>query len=239
MRRRALAAGLATLLCAQGVAADGATLALTSLGALANFGVCLFLSAQIDEDDEAADEAAEEAEAEAAAGEPDAQEASGALQEPGDLYTRRGLVVGVGGSTGFEFFDDDGASGEEVDFGLAARAGFRCTDRMSSELAYEWQEGFDVENSSNDPHWTLTSNAKLHLLTGRLQPFLLAGVGILHGEVPGEKRRTDVAARIGGGVDFYLTEQVAFSLDASYVAPGGDVKQLDYLSVGWGLQLHF
>ena len=243
MRRRALAAGLALSLCAHSAAADGATQALASLGALANFGLCLFLSAQVDEVDEAADEAAGEAadaaKARAAAGKPDAPDARAAEPAAAQIYARRGLVAGLGATTGIEFFDGDQARGEETSFGVAARAGVRCTERMSSELAWEWQEGFAAGNDSDDALWTLTSNAKLHLLTGRVQPFLLAGIGILHGDIPGYQPRTDVAGRLGGGVDFYLTEEIAISLDASYVAPTGNVQKLDYVSVGWGLQVHF
>ncbi len=219
MRGSALVAALATLLCAHSAAADGATQALGAIGAVANFGLCLFRSAQLDEREEQAKEA-------------DAEKA----ELP---YTRRGLVAGLGAAAGVEFFDGDSATGAEPAGGVAARAGFRCTERMSSELEYEWQRGFDVDGGHPESLWALTSNAKLHLLTGRVQPFALLGIGFLHGDIPGYKQRLDLTGRLGGGIDVYASEAIAISLDASYVIPTGNVQKLDYISLGAGVQYHF
>jgi hypothetical protein len=228
MRRCGLIGVLVASLSAEPVMADGATQALGALGAAANFGICLFRSAQIDEaEKEAREKLAEEgSDPEAAA--------------PNEVsYVRRGLFAGLGGATAVEFFDGDGASGEEVGLGLNVRTGFRCSERESAELEFEWIEGFDGERPEDAALWVLTSNAKIALLTGRIQPFLLAGIGILHGDPASRGPHTDLTGRLGGGVDVFVTQQLAVSLDASYVIPTGTVQQLDAVSIGWGLRYHF
>jgi hypothetical protein len=52
-------------------------------------------------------------------------------------------------------------------------------------------------------------------------------------------RGTDFAARFGGGIDLYATKHVVLSVEAEYVLPTGDVKDLDYISIGWGFQYRF
>jgi opacity protein-like surface antigen len=227
MRRCALIGMLGAGLAAGPAFADGATQALGAIGAAANFGLCLFRSAQIEDAEDEARENAAEAGAEVA-------KAPGA-----ESYVRRGLFAGLGGATAVELFDGDGARGREVGFGLAARSGFRCSDRQAAELAFEWIEGFDGDGPADRPLWTLTSNAKVALLTGRTQPFLLAGIGFLRGDVPGYKPRTDLTGRLGGGVDVFVTPAIAVSVDASYVIPTGNVQKFDYVSIEWGLRYHF
>ena len=108
--------------------------------------------------------------------------------------------------------------------------------------------------------WVITGNVRGHLLTGAYQPFLLVGVGLMTTKVKlkvkdsvGEgsagrdfrnslsepDRRTGFAARLGGGIEVYANEHFVFTLGVDYVLPTGDVKDLDYVSVGWGLEYRF
>ena len=108
--------------------------------------------------------------------------------------------------------------------------------------------------------WVVTGNVRGHLLTGAFQPFLLVGVGVMTAEVElkvkdsvgeGSKGRdfrkrvsrsdrlTGFAARLGGGVEIYANEHFVFTLGLDYVLPAGDVKDLDYISFGWGVQYRF
>jgi hypothetical protein len=45
--------------------------------------------------------------------------------------------------------------------------------------------------------------------------------------------------RFGGGLDFYATEHVVLTLGIDYVLPFGDLEDLDYVSIGWGLRYRF
>jgi opacity protein-like surface antigen len=53
------------------------------------------------------------------------------------------------------------------------------------------------------------------------------------------ERTVDFALRFGGGVDFYLTENILVSAEASYLMPTGKLDNLDYYSLGLGLQYRF
>ena len=50
----------------------------------------------------------------------------------------------------------------------------------------------------------------------------------------------DFLLRAGGGVDIYLTRNIAISLDATYAFPvSNDLNDLDYVSFGWGFLFRF
>jgi len=97
-------------------------------------------------------------------------------------------------------------------------------------------------------------NMKGHLLTGRYQPFVLVGLGFMRmesktrdasgGAIPGpapqaSDRTVKLAMRFGGGLDFYITENVLANAEISYLMPTGKLDDLDYYSIGVGLQYRF
>lgn len=168
-------------------------------------------------------------------------------------------------------------------FGATGRGGYRCHPRVSAELQFERLENFGVSiletgmQPGNDilrkfdlelETLVLTSNAKAHLLTGRYQPFVLAGIGFMRMEskfydvtsgVPMDPTRPEscddaparclasnqtdrtvrLAFRFGGGLDFYLTEQVVVVAEGSYLMPTGKLDDLAYYSFSLGLQYRF
>ena len=184
-----------------------------------------------------------------------------------DEFARRGWLVGGAGSYAVETFAEDAlaeALGPSVDlsfddsFGFNGRVGYRCHRRFSAEVEVEWLDRFkaDVSASGSDKIATVdlepvvvTANIKGYLLTGRYQPFLLVGAGLMTAEaklrdtagmgLSASERDTDFAARFGGGIDLYATKHVVLSVEAEFVLPTGDVKDLDYISIGWGFQYRF
>ena len=57
--------------------------------------------------------------------------------------------------------------------------------------------------------------------------------------VSGSGNETDFATRRGMGIDFYVTKHIVVGADASYVLPLGNVRDLDYVSIGLGLEYRF
>ncbi|MCA9504947.1 MAG: porin family protein [Spirochaetaceae bacterium] len=166
------------------------------------------------------------------------------------LYVGGGLVGGFTTRLEDELSKIPGVRDVDVDpsVGLAARAGFRVTPHVALEAHYEWIHDFETSVAgveiAETRVSTLTTDVKGYLTTGRIQPYLAAGMGFLsaHSEDPAsgfQQTDTDFAARFGGGVDFYLTRHVGLSLDTSYVLPVGDVEDLDYVSVGAGVFFRF
>ncbi len=164
------------------------------------------------------------------------------------------------------WLDQAGNLSFEIDesLGLNLRGGYRGR-WAGGELHFEWIEGYDIEvinplGDSDDytiDGWAVTLDGKLYPLDGvqsslpalakRFQPFLSAGIGYLtfssiRPQQPprADFREWDFAIRTGGGVDVYLTNNVAISVDATYVYPvADDLDGLDYLSIGWGLLYRF
>jgi opacity protein-like surface antigen len=186
-------------------------------------------------------------------------------------FARRGWQIGVAGTYAFETFENDAEKKFKSDFRLPAtasvdnsfgfngRVGYRCHERFSAEVHVEWLDGFDVEASSagfgdiadyKAEPIVVTANAKGYLLTGRYQPFLLVGGGVMTADLNLEdnyslfpisrtESETAFTMRFGGGIDLYATKNAVVSLDATYVLPFGNLDDLDYISVGWGFQYRF
>jgi len=194
-------------------------------------------------------------------------------------YSRNGIYVGLGGSYGIEAFDDDadveissllaslGYAGLDVDldvdnsFGMNGRVGYRFHPHFSVELKAEWLNGFDTDVTEVAPvmgpftnmeleTWVITGSMKAHLLTGRYQPYLTAGGGVMtvnidlkdnsnRPRLSGAERFTDFTFRFGGGIDAYATENILLTVGVDYVLPQGNVSDYDFVSIGWGIEYRF
>ena len=169
-------------------------------------------------------------------------------------------------------------------FGFNARAGYRFHPHFAVEIEYEWADanGFPVfvavekggeRREFNEviievrrPEWVVTANQKIFFTKGRTQPFVMLGMGVMHGSIepgvnpvsialdpPGEIKvvglgqqrtgsltRTAFTFRFGGGMDFYLSEHIVFETLVDYVYPMGSLENvMDYVSISFGLQYHF
>ncbi len=187
-----------------------------------------------------------------------AQSAAANAPTQDDDFDRNGFYVGVGlaGAAYTEVKDDlekalpAGISVDvEVPPGLDARVGYRFHRRLAGEVQLQWFPKADIEFADTKAlkleTLTVTANAKGYLLTGRIQPFLLVGAGLMHFDAKDtlglglRAKGEGFAARFGGGVDVYLNRNFLLALDAGYVLPTGDVDGLDYVSFSLGLQYRF
>ena len=77
--------------------------------------------------------------------------------------------------------------------------------------------------------------------TGFFQPYLLAGVGYMFGDVDGGFNDDDngIAGRFGVGIDWYLTEHFYMTTDGVYLLPGMDATEFDQVIVGGALNYRF
>lgn len=155
-----------------------------------------------------------------------------------------------------EFNEDLGpGSSSDVDnsWGASGRLGYRLHPRFAIEAQFEFLSNIEVDGKDmdgGDEHkneinlFALTGNAKAFLLTGRFQPYLIAGAGWSRArfDPPGsgpKSRHNGFATRIGAGFDLYASEDVALSTEVGYVLHTGKLEDLDYLSIGLGLTLRF
>lgn len=171
---------------------------------------------------------------------------------------RTGAYVGLAGGVSFLTRAEDeleDATGIPFDVDpsgtLHARVGYRLHPHFAAEVHFEWLSEFDIEvpglgrRVATLDGWALGADAKGYVLTGRVQPFLLVGLGALHAELEDDLglgvsvEETGFAARFGGGLDVYATDHVVLGLDLSYLLPTGDVEELDTVSLGFGVQYRF
>jgi opacity protein-like surface antigen len=141
----------------------------------------------------------------------------------------------------------------EKPLGLGVRAGYRFLPHLAAEAQFQWFSGADVEldvkankaNAIQVETLTFTANLKAYLLTGRIQPFLLTGVGVMHLDADdkmniGIKTSGDAfVARFGGGLDFYINDHFAFVVDGGYLLPTGSLDNLNQVVWSVGLQYRF
>jgi hypothetical protein len=137
----------------------------------------------------------------------------------------------------------------EVAAGLDVRAGYRFHHGFAGEVQVQWSPKSDIKfsnvNALELESLTATANVKAYFYTGRAQPFLLVGAGLMHFDVNDKRgfglkeKGEGFAARFGGGMDLYLNSNVVFVLEGGYVLPTGDVDGLDYASFTVGLQYRF
>jgi len=177
----------------------------------------------------------------------------------GPDFARPGFYVHFGGATGIDVAAADelnallgtpGLVDVETAIGFNARAGGRSFRRLAGEVQIEYLPAFEATaaglvTAAEYRMLTVTGNLKLFVTTGRFQPYLLLGGGgafasLESAFLPGLDVSADgFALRGGGGVEASLTEHIALVVDASYVYPTGDATDLDYVSIGWGLQYRF
>jgi opacity protein-like surface antigen len=170
-------------------------------------------------------------------------------------YSRRGVYVGGEAIVAVEmqyegeFREATGIDGRvDAAFGANGRIGYRLHPRIAVEAEFEWINGFDVKveddvKAADGEAWFASGNVKGYLLTDRrYQPFALIGLGYYRAESElstASLSDGDLAFRVGLGFDACISEHVAFAFDIQYVRPSGNLKDLDYISIGVGLQYRF
>jgi hypothetical protein len=162
---------------------------------------------------------------------------SAAFGDDDQVYSREGPYLGFEALLAIENSHDRLDVSETG--GLAGRIGFRLTREFAMEIEGEWAY-LDGRNP-----WSLSTVAKLYpvalfdedrtgFLDDRLQPYIVSSVGIIAGDFD---RGHDPAAtfRIGGGSDFWLTEDLAATGQVVYVGNAGDASDYDTVNLRLGI----
>ena len=147
--------------------------------------------------------------------------------------------------------------------GLGARVGYRFHPHFAAEVQLQWfanatvyfiDEVADRRDAAvmamEFETLAFSGNVKAYPLTGRIQPFLLAGVGLMHFSTKDKvglgikPSGEDFAARFGAGIDFHITPSIAAFAEGGYVLTTGELGGLDHVGldqVVWsvGLQYRF
>ena len=162
-------------------------------------------------------------------------------------YIRDGWYFGLQYNLGIEdWVLSDGLEDVDNSNGLGVYVGWRFLKYWGMDLQYEWQSGFggtaaSVSGEANANVFTV--NGRAYLPFGRVQPFVLVGMGLIQSTAKvagGTVAATgDFTGRFGGGLDLYLTKNWVLEASATYIQPAGDLSEQRYLSIGAGLQYRF
>jgi opacity protein-like surface antigen len=144
-----------------------------------------------------------------------------------------------------------GGSGLEVTDGMSGdiAIGYRLNKLVAVDGQFTYTGIGDVKRNRRTiaqfEHFALTVNGRVYALTGRIQPYAIGGIGFQSAEIetsslPGVKHRsTGVAFRVGGGIDFYITERFALTTAATYLVGVGAVGDYDTLQGRAGAMFRF
>lgn len=149
-------------------------------------------------------------------------------------------------------------------FGLNARVGYRVASWVAFELQYEWIDEFEMKASATGvpdlkvdiSGHSLTANAKLIAPIWRTQPYVLLGAGYALYDADVNSfydpfldggKQSGFAGRLGGGVDWVITENILINTEATVLlttqdfddSAAGRLDDLFYVSLGVGLQYRF
>jgi opacity protein-like surface antigen len=90
-----------------------------------------------------------------------------------------------------------------------------------------------------------------------IKPFVIVGAGAMHADLdvktkvfglsgPGtsvtfkdSEDQTDWCAKLGGGLDWFLTSNLSLGVEGTYVWGFGDLDEIKYINLGVGLTYHF
>ncbi len=165
-------------------------------------------------------------------------------------YAREGWYLSASGVFVYEQWDGSISDiGAEDTWALNFRAGTRISPWAAAEVALEVTGDFFPDERQDFSVVHAGVNARVYPLggmLGRIQPFGLLGLGVVSTVVDHRDRSTDLRQsnvdwgfRPGAGIDFYYTENVAVSLEGSYVWTVGDVRNIDHVSFGLGVLYRF
>ena len=187
------------------------------------------------------------------------QGASGSGQES---YAHKGFYLGAGGTWAFQMFQDKvrEVTNDVVElgqtYGANARLGYRVASWLSTEVEYEFLNGFEAKVAEQDAllfkGHAVGGNLKFHFIpVGPVQPNVLIGFGGMKYSITDELGlglkggQWAFAARLGGGIDFYLSRHFLLNVQGSAVLSTNDITDptsaesvtgLYYFSTQFGFQ---
>jgi hypothetical protein len=159
-----------------------------------------------------------------------------ALKQP--IFGADGYYMGVSGVYALEIGGVPRADDVDGSAGASLRLGYRANRWFAAELHGEWFNDFAYEGGGFTA-WDLMACGRAYPIRSRLQPFAVAGVGVLqtrdHGTGNVDKG-TAFAGRFGIGLDIYINPSLAISMDGAYVIPFTQVPDHDFVAINLGIQ---
>jgi opacity protein-like surface antigen len=158
---------------------------------------------------------------------------------------RTGPYASLSFALGYDQFELEGLGDFGTGMGIDVRGGYRLHRWLAAELEFDFLHFDDTELGVDHRGrmYLATANAKIPLLSGPLQPYVLGGVGVLHADIDtstmGGTHDTGFAGKAGGGIDLYLNDYIVLTTDVTYVGTTGAVDDRDRIDWKLGLAMRF
>ena len=145
----------------------------------------------------------------------------------------KGFFLGGGLAYAWENFDDDGLDFDNA-WGINLFGGYRFMRYIALEGNLNWYDDFESDTTSVDVEiWTMMIDLKAlyPVYKDRLVPYLRVGFGYMDVEADAgifSADEDDLAFNFGGGLDYYVTDQVSLGIDGKYVWGTDDLDDVEY-----------
>jgi opacity protein-like surface antigen len=171
-----------------------------------------------------------------------AQEEETAATTSGAGAERR-LYGTLGGLWAVDAFDTPSLANTQNSYGLDTRVGYRLTGIFAAEVQYQWAARYEItqggaEIGKVETH-AATANVKAGLLESALQPYLLFGVGIVNAQLNPGNDATEFGLRVGGGLQWFVTEHVGLYGELTYLQPFGPLKDFAAVPIAFGAAFRY
>jgi opacity protein-like surface antigen len=175
------------------------------------------------------------------------------------LAEEKQFYVGVGGSYIFpNLAYEDAVDWDSYAWGVNAKFGYRLARTLYLQLDVDYIIPIDGALKIDT-----TIGGDVEMFTGMvslkgyfpqftvIRPYVIAGAGVMHYNVDyneaakssgfplPDDNETDLCFKVGGGVDFSVSDAVSFGIEGNYTGGLEQVEDVEYIQVGAGIAFHF
>jgi opacity protein-like surface antigen len=173
------------------------------------------------------------------------------------------MYMGVGGSYTFDAFDQDaiwegiGADPDELNgsWGASVFFGYGINANMAVQADFAYYFAFSPDEDALEDFelsvWTLMGAVKYGFTPdAKWNPYVIGGLGWGQFDTDGglmipdedgvlEDSLSGLVARVGGGVDYKISEKVCVFAEVGYVFTFGDIEDWNFIDVRAGVGFSF
>ena len=147
-------------------------------------------------------------------------------------------------------------------WGLSVKAGYKFNRYIAAELALDYLPGFEWNVATSVGGTPLSGEATVDVTAWTLalkltpfdlqkvKPYFVVGGGIMNASldvsasIPGASAsssddETDICGKVGLGVDYFITDNIAIGLEGAYWAGFNDLEEIRFYTVTAGVAYHF
>jgi hypothetical protein len=175
----------------------------------------------------------------------------------GYLSGSKGLYAGIGGSVALENFDmrftgEHQTLGAGESWGVNGKVGYHLSNWFSLELDFNYLFEFESEERVIVSGIPVDSETQLRIFTimpvlkactghEPVNPFFAVGLGYMDVAFTSSDsyNKSDIAAKVGLGIDFLASNNLSIGIEADYVFGMGDLDDIAYWNFTLGVCYYF